>query len=96
MANVLHVPLAHRIFWVVAVTTTVSLGLIALRDFLDWGPLFARYLQTAGNLKEIEDAYLNGKPPFDQADEAERRRRLVEQVEQTLSSEFQYWYVTRR
>jgi hypothetical protein len=96
VANMLHVLLLHRIFWVVAVTTTLSLGLIALRDFLDFGPLFIRYLQTAGNLKEIEDAYLTGKPPFDVKDEADRRRRLVEQVEQTLSSEFQYWYVTRR
>jgi hypothetical protein len=96
VANVLHVLLLHRVFWVVAVTTTLSLGLIALRDFLDFGPLFIRYLQTAGNLKEIEDAYLTRKPPFEQADETERRRRLVEQVEQTLSSEFQYWYVTRR
>jgi hypothetical protein len=96
VANVLHVLLFHRVFWVVAVTTTLSLGLIALRDFLDFGPLFLRYLQTAGNLKEMEDAYLNGKAPFDVKDDGERRRRLVEQVEQTLSSEFQYWYVTRR
>jgi SMODS and SLOG-associating 2TM effector domain 1/Protein of unknown function (DUF4231) len=96
VANVLHVLLYHRVFWVVAVTTTVSLGLIACRDFLDWGPLFVRYRQTADNLKEIEDAYLRRKPPFDSPDAAEGLRRLTEQVEQTLSNEFQYWYVTRR
>jgi hypothetical protein len=94
--NVLHVLLYHRILSFVAITTTVSLGLMACRDFLDWGPLFLRYRQTADNLKEIEQAYLGRKPPFDSGDEGELRRRLAEQVESTLSSEFQYWYVTRR
>ena len=93
---VLHVLLYGRELWLVAAIMTVSLGLIACRDFLDWGPLFIRYLVAAGNLKEMEDAYLAGRVPFDQGDEAERRRRLVEQVEQTLSSEFQTWSITRR
>jgi hypothetical protein len=44
----------------------------------------------------MEEAYLAARVPFDQADAAERRRRLVDQVEQTLSSEFQYWSLTRR
>lgn len=94
--NVGHVLVHGREYWLVAVIQTVSLGLIACRDFLDWGPLFVRYLQTAGNLKEMEEAFLAGRVPFDQGDEAERRRQLVDQVEQTLSSEFQYWSVTRR
>jgi hypothetical protein len=94
--NILHVLILGRILWIVAITTTVSLGLMACRDFLDWGPLFLRYRQTADNLKEIEQAYLGRKPPFDSGDAGELRRRLAEQVEATLSSEFQYWYVTRR
>ena len=94
--NVGHILLYGRELWLVAGIMTVSLGLIACRDFLDWGPLFIRYLVTAGNLKEMEEAYLAGRVPFDQGDEAERRRRLVEQVEQTLSSEFQSWSITRR
>jgi hypothetical protein len=94
--NVWHVLAYGREYWLVAVIQTVSLGLIACRDFLDWGPLFVRYLQTAGNLKEMEEAFLAGRVPFDQDDGAERRRRLVDQLEQTLSSEFQYWSVTRR
>jgi hypothetical protein len=94
--NVGHVLVYGRELWLVAFIMTVSLGLIAARDFLDWGPLFIRYLVTAGNLKEMEEAYLAGRVPFDQGDEAERRRRLVEQVEQVLSSEFQSWSVTRR
>jgi hypothetical protein len=94
--NVLHVLAYGRELFLVAAITTVSLGLIACRDFLDWGPLFVRYLQTAGNLKEMEEAYLAGRVPFDHGDEAERRRRLVDQVEQTLASEFQYWALTRR
>jgi hypothetical protein len=94
--NVWHVVAYGRAPWLVAVITTVSLGLIACRDFLDLGPLFIRYLQTAGNLKEMEEAFLAGRVPFDQGDAAERRRRLVDQVEQTLASEFQYWSVTRR
>jgi hypothetical protein len=94
--NVGHILLYGREPWLIAVIMTVSLGLIACRDFLDWGPLFIRYLVTAGNLKELEEAYLTGRPPFDQGDGAERRRRLVEQVEQVLASEFQSWSVTRR
>jgi hypothetical protein len=94
--NVWHILMYGRELFLIAVITTVSLGLIACRDFLDLGPLFVRYLQTAGNLKEMEEAYLATRVPFDQADEAERRRRLVDQVEQTLSSEFQYWSLTRR
>ena len=94
--NVWHVLAYGRELWLIAAITTISLGLIAFRDFLDLGPLFVRYLQTAGNLKEMEEAYLAGRVPFDQGDAAERRRRLVDQVEQTLASEFQYWSVTRR
>jgi hypothetical protein len=94
--NVCHVLAYGRELFLVAAITTVSLGLIACRDFLDWGPLFVRYLQTAGNLKEMEEAYLAGRVPFDHGDAAERRRRLVDQVEQTLASEFQYWSLTRR
>jgi hypothetical protein len=96
VVNILHVLILGRILWVVAITTTVSLGMMACRDFLDWGPLFLRYRQTADNLKEIEQAYQSRKPPFDTGDADELHRRLAEQVEATLSSEFQYWYVTRR
>ncbi len=95
--NVLHaLVFGERIFWMIVVSSILSLGLIACRDFLDWGPLFVRYLQTARNLRTIEDAYRERRPPFDQGDDAARLRRLAEQVEQTLASEFQYWIYTRR
>jgi hypothetical protein len=94
--NVVYVLLYGRQLWLVAAVMTVSLGLIACRDFLDWGPLFIRYLVTARNLKELDEAYRARRRPFDHPDEAERRRRLVDRVEQTLSSEFQAWSVTRR
>ena len=96
LVNVLHVVIFGRIFVVVALANTLSLGLIACRDFLDYGPLFVRYQTTANGLKELETAYARRHPPFDQGDDEERVKRLVEQVEQTLSNEFQYWYVTRR
>jgi hypothetical protein len=85
-----------REFVLVALTTTGSLGLIALRDFLDCGPLLFQYVQTAGALQEIEQAYLRKQPPFDQADAVARLRRLVEQVEQILSTELLYWRASRR
>jgi SMODS and SLOG-associating 2TM effector domain 1 len=95
--NILHFfALGERLFWLVVVSTTISLGLIACRDFLDWGPLFVRYLQTATNLKTIEEAYLERQPPFDMPSDAERLKKLAEQVEQTLAMEFQYWIYTRR
>jgi hypothetical protein len=93
--NTLYVFFFGRAFVLVAVTTTVSLGLIACRDFLDCGMLFVRYLQAAGNLKEIEQAFHRREPPFREGDGPERLRRLVEQVEQTIASEFQFWYATR-
>jgi hypothetical protein len=97
LVNILHaLILGERLFWLVVVSTTISLGLIACRDFLDWGPLFVRYLQTAANLKTIEDAYLGQQPPFDMADDDARLKKLAKQVEQTLAMEFQYWIYTRR
>jgi len=43
-----------RAFPLVAITTAFNLMLLALRDFLDYGPLFYRYVRLAGNLGEIE------------------------------------------
>jgi hypothetical protein len=43
-----------RAFALVAITTAFNLMLLALRDFLDFGPLFHRYVRLAGNLGEIE------------------------------------------
>jgi hypothetical protein len=95
--NAIHVfILGERQFWMIVVSSIISLGLIAVRDFLDWGPLFVRYLQTADSLKAIEDKYNEKKTPFDQPDDQARLKKLAEQVEMTLASEFQYWIYTRR
>jgi cytochrome c biogenesis protein CcdA len=81
--------------WLIAGTTAASLMLVALQDFLGHGPLFQRYVKVAGNLQEIEEAYRRRETPFQEDDPGERLRRLVERTEQTLSSEFQYWYASR-
>jgi hypothetical protein len=94
--NVLHVLVfGERLFWLIVISSILSLGVIAFRDFLDYGPLFVRYLQTARNLNTIEEAYAQRHPPFD-IPENQRLTKLAEQVEQTLASEFQYWIYTRR
>jgi hypothetical protein len=85
-----------RAFEVVAMTSTVSLMVAGFRDFLGFSSLFQRYIKVAGNLGEIESAYVNREGLFGpELTEYERLRRLVEYTEQTLSSEFQYWYASR-
>jgi hypothetical protein len=93
--NSLYAYAIGRTFWLIAGATAGTLMLFALRDFLDYGPLFQRYVEVAGNLQEIDEAYAKHQVPFHQSETAERLRRLVEYVEQTLSSEFQYWYASR-
>jgi ryanodine receptor 2 len=93
--NALYVTFAGRAFGLVAGTTTFNLGLIACRDFLECGPLWLQYRQAAGDLQDIEDSFVHHQPPFDTADRVRLLKRLVEQIEQTLSTEFTYWYAIR-
>src|SRR5262249_32442557 len=44
-------------FWAVAVTTTLTLSLVACRDFLDHGPQWLQYRQAAVELEGIEQAF---------------------------------------
>lgn len=46
-----------RAFALVAISTAFNLMLLALRDFMDFGPLFHRYVRLAGNLGEIEQEF---------------------------------------
>jgi hypothetical protein len=93
--NAVYVTLEGREFWLVAATTTFNLGLIACRDFLECGPLWLQYRQAAGDLQDIEDSFGHRQPPFDTDDRVRLLKRLVEQIEQTLSTEFTYWYAIR-
>lgn len=96
MANAIYVFMFGRRFELVALSTALSLGIMAYRDFFDYGPMFFRYVQAAGNLREIEEAYLAGDAPFDEGDQAERLRRLSHYVEETIAHEFLAWQASRR
>ena len=85
-----------RRFDVIAGTMALSLMLMGLRDFLGYGPQCLRYVKVAGNLTEIEVAYLTVTAPLDQPDPTTRCRRLAEEVEDVLAQEFQYWYGSRQ
>jgi hypothetical protein len=93
--NALYVTFEGRAFWLVAVTTTCNLGLIACRDFVECGPLWLQYRQAASDLQDIGDSFGHRQPPFDTDDRVRLLKRLVEQIEQTLSTEFTYWYAIR-
>jgi len=82
---------AGKAFWVIAGTTAVNLMLFAVLDFLNYGPLWNQYRQTAGELQAIENDFLAQARPFDLPDEGKRLERLVEQVEYVLSKEFYFW-----
>jgi len=94
VANAVYPYLFARAFEAVALTTACSLMLYNLRDFLGNG-LLQRYVKVAGNLYEIAQAFEQRQPPFDAGDDRARLGRLVDDVERTLSSEFQYWYASR-
>jgi hypothetical protein len=85
-----------RFLWVVGVSTSLSLMLYALRDQLDYGPLFGRYLRVAGNLRDVRSAYEARAEPFDVADDGARVRLLTQYVERLLGGESEYWYASCR
>ncbi len=94
--NIIYPFVFERAFEWVAITSTVSLMIGNLRDFLGCNPLFQHYVKVAGNLADIEEDYMQRRSPFSpDLDDTERLRRLVDYTEQTLSSEFQYWYGSR-
>lgn len=83
-----------RFLWAVGFSTSLSLMLYAMRDLLDYGPLFGRYLRVAGNLRDVRAAYLARVEPFNVADDAERLRLLAQYVERILAIESEYWYAS--
>lgn len=83
-------------FWLIAGTTTLTLGLFLCREFLDCWPIWFQYRQAASDLLDIQQTYEAGKPPFHDPDSGRRLKRLVEQVEQALADEFRYWHAIRR
>ncbi len=104
--NMLYTLSHGRTLWIVGLTTALTLMLFALRDQLDYGPLFARYVRVHGNLDDLRRAYLvaAGRPsvtlppyvdhnPFAALDETARLRLLVQLTERVLSAESESWYV---
>jgi hypothetical protein len=91
LCSTLYGYLHGRDFGVIALTMTMSMMFIAWRDFLDYGPLFLRYTKIAGNLGELERMYRDIEWPFDDPEHLERLRTLANNVEHSLSTEFQRW-----
>lgn len=95
-----------RTLWIVGLTTALTLMLFAVRDQLDYGPLFSRYVRVHGNLEDLRRAYLvaTGRlsaaalpsyvdhNPFANLDEQARLRLLVYLTERVLSAEYESWY----
>ena len=76
-----------RNFAWVALTTGLSLAIIACRDFLDLDRLILQYLDTASGLEMIKQEFEHADPE-DQA----RLRVLVQRVEYLLEHESEAWY----
>jgi hypothetical protein len=71
----------------VALSTALSLAVIACRDFLDLDRLTLQYLDTAAGLEALKQEF-EGTPPHDLA----RLRELVRKLEHLLESEWETWY----
>ncbi|MBI3822199.1 MAG: DUF4231 domain-containing protein [Planctomycetes bacterium] len=76
-----------RHFLWVALTTTISLAIIACRDFLDLDRLILQYLDAASALEDIKKQYA----AVDLSEQG-RLKDLVSRVESVLSHESQAWY----
>jgi hypothetical protein len=85
-----------RALEVIAILTSCSLMLFALRDFLDYGPLFRRYLRVVGNLEDVRNDYLHHEGSFTGCNDEERLRRLVQYTERVLCGEYEFWYASAR
>jgi hypothetical protein len=90
MTNLVCLLIMGRQFWMIG-TTIAVLVLVAWRGFLDCYSLWFQYRFAAERLGQIEAAFHDRRPPFDAADEDERTRRLVVQVEDELFREFEAW-----
>jgi hypothetical protein len=97
-----------RQLWVIGLTTSLTLMLFALRDLLDYKPLFARYVRRYGNLEDLRRAYLIAKGempaselspyivsnPFVGLGDRERLQLFVALTERILAAEYEYWYAS--
>jgi hypothetical protein len=101
--------LVGRFLYIAGMAMSVTLAMLAARDLLAYGPLFARYVHTAGNLDDLRKAYLVargeltptelpdylvGNNPFDGLDPDARLRLLAERTERILGTEVEYWYAS--
>lgn len=59
--NVIYPYVVTRAFEWVAITSTLSLMIGNLREFFSYNSLFRQYVKIAGNLRDIEEAYLKSK-----------------------------------
>lgn len=70
-------------FKVFAFTTAFNLLLIAGRDFLGHQALMLLYVTVAGNLSDMEQAYVQGQVPFG-GNNLRRLAQMVRRAEQRL------------
>jgi hypothetical protein len=76
-----------RNFTWVALTTGVSMAIIACRDFLDLDRLVLQYLDTASGLEAIKEEFAGADP-----EDRVRLKELVHRVEYLLEHESEAWY----
>jgi hypothetical protein len=78
-----------------ALLSTATLFLVASREHLAYAPMCLRYARIADSLAQIEAEYRARTAGGAEATPAQRAaslRHAAARVEQTLASEFQYWY----
>jgi hypothetical protein len=85
-------------FGPMALFSTATLFLVAWRELLGYAPLCVRYTRIAETLDRIEADFrelLRDNPAATSEQRLEWLRQAAARVEQTLASEFRYWYFGR-
>lgn len=81
-----------RVFWVSVACSTIVMSINMLIGFLSCRPLWEQYRDTARELLAVEQRFEDHGDRRDAADDTERFRRLVNEVEDVLESEFYFWH----
>lgn len=84
--------LRGRVFWLSVACSTLVMSINMLIGFLNCRPLWEQYRDTARELLAIERRFIGQTAGDAPPHETERLRRLVDEVEDVLESEFYFWH----
>lgn len=75
-----------------AVLFVLGLMAVSIREFSDLPPLFQRYYHVAEGLADAVDQYREGRGPFSNLTEPQRRQQLAAETARILRDELLYWH----